>query len=57
METISDTLGELDLGPVRLVQDKDGELLAFHVALKEPVSIPRSALLAWLKRQLREQVA
>jgi hypothetical protein len=48
---------EIDLGPVRLVQDKRGELTAHHVALKEPVVIQRSALLSWLKRQLRELVA
>lgn len=49
--------GEIDLGPIRLVQDRSGELTAHHVALKTPASIPRAALLSWLKRQLRELVA
>jgi hypothetical protein len=49
--------GEIDLGPIRLVQDKAGEILAHHVALKAPAVIPRAALVAWLKRQLRELVA
>jgi hypothetical protein len=49
--------GEIDLGHIRLAQDKHGDLTAWHKALKKPAPIPRAALIAWLKRQLRELVA
>jgi hypothetical protein len=50
-------VGEIDLGAVRLVQDRNGEITAHHDALKTPALIARAALLAWLKKQLREMVA
>ena len=44
------------LGPVKLLQ-QNGQLLAMHKSLKEPMQIDPLQLQRWLLRQLREQVA
>lgn len=47
---------QIVIGTIRLVQ-KDSQLLAFHPALREPVEIDSKALMRWLLRFVREQVA
>jgi hypothetical protein len=47
--------GLIDLGHLRLEQ-RDGQILAWHSALREPVLIDRMQLQRWLLRQLRDMV-
>ena len=52
---MEETTQTITLGPIRLEQ-RDGELLAHHVALVNPAQIDTMQLQRWLLKQLREQV-
>jgi hypothetical protein len=45
----------MTLGPVTL-EHKDGELLATHKAVSQPVKLDPKQLIRWVLRQLRETV-
>jgi hypothetical protein len=50
------TTSTIVLGPIKLEQ-RDGQLLAYHNALRKPAQIDAAQLQRWLLKQLREQVS
>lgn len=44
------------LGQVRLTQESDGKVLAWHAALKAPAQIDAKQLQRWLLARIRDMV-
>lgn len=47
---------QIELGPLTLIQRKDGSLVVKHKALAQPVPVDDKALARWLLKLLRDQV-